>query len=431
MKEKLLSNWGLKLLSLFLAFVLWLLVVGIGDPVDVKSFYNIPVTLLNTELLTDANKVYQVEDETDVIKSVVVRAPKSVLGQLSAGDIVAVADLEKLTATDTVEIQLSVPQYTVTDIKVGNSSSETVRLDIEDKKNKNISLQVKTVGEVAEGYELDTAKADQNRISISGPESAVEQVSYAAVTVEITDIRQDLATYETIRLYDSEGNELNFSNVQKSSSSVRVVATVLPKKQVPLSYTVMGAPAEGYRVTGAVVSVPETVTIVGTASLLGNITAITVPEEQLNVTGQTEDLVSVFDIREYLPEGVRLASGSFDGTVTATVTVEQEATISFDVPVENISVLHVPEGMSAQISDTDGVYQVTVNGLKAQVSALQADQITGSVDVEAWMEEEGLSALHPGTYQIPISFHIGEDMTITQPVRARVVLAKTVSDSNN
>ena len=51
MKKLLTKNPGLKAFSLLLAIVLWFLIVQIEDPVETRSFSNIPVKLTNTELL--------------------------------------------------------------------------------------------------------------------------------------------------------------------------------------------------------------------------------------------------------------------------------------------------------------------------------------------------------------------------------------------
>ena len=48
MKKRIFRNWGLKLASILLACILWLLVTKLGDPHDRRVFLNIPVTLVNT-----------------------------------------------------------------------------------------------------------------------------------------------------------------------------------------------------------------------------------------------------------------------------------------------------------------------------------------------------------------------------------------------
>ena len=45
MKKSLTNNIGLKLLAFIFAFMLWLLVVNIDDPVGSKTFENIPYTI--------------------------------------------------------------------------------------------------------------------------------------------------------------------------------------------------------------------------------------------------------------------------------------------------------------------------------------------------------------------------------------------------
>lgn len=71
MKKLLLHNWSLKLASLVLAAILWFLVVAINDPMDIRTYYNVPVKLTNTELLDKENKVYEVLDGTDKVNVIV------------------------------------------------------------------------------------------------------------------------------------------------------------------------------------------------------------------------------------------------------------------------------------------------------------------------------------------------------------------------
>ena len=62
MKKSLTNNIGLKLLAFLFAFMLWLLVVNIDDPVDTKTFDSIPVTIEHAEVVTQDQRSYQVLD---------------------------------------------------------------------------------------------------------------------------------------------------------------------------------------------------------------------------------------------------------------------------------------------------------------------------------------------------------------------------------
>lgn len=78
MKKLLTRNLGLKLASLVLAFVLWFLVAQIYDPKDTVTFNNIQVRLINTDLLEQEGKVYEVLDNSNLVR-VTVTGPQSIV----------------------------------------------------------------------------------------------------------------------------------------------------------------------------------------------------------------------------------------------------------------------------------------------------------------------------------------------------------------
>ncbi len=51
-------NFGLKLLAVVVSCGLWFVVNSITDPVEKKPFSNIPVEIINEEMVTSEGKVY-------------------------------------------------------------------------------------------------------------------------------------------------------------------------------------------------------------------------------------------------------------------------------------------------------------------------------------------------------------------------------------
>ena len=94
MKETLMSNLSLKILSAVAAILLWLVVVNVDDPVKTETYSGIRVSMVNEEAVTSKGKVYKIEDNSDVI-SVQVSAKRSIHKKLSSADFVATADMEK------------------------------------------------------------------------------------------------------------------------------------------------------------------------------------------------------------------------------------------------------------------------------------------------------------------------------------------------
>ena len=55
MREKLTRNLGLKVVAFLIASFTWLLVVNTDDPETDKTYTNIPVKVVNTEVITNNN----------------------------------------------------------------------------------------------------------------------------------------------------------------------------------------------------------------------------------------------------------------------------------------------------------------------------------------------------------------------------------------
>lgn len=428
MKKALTRNLGLKLASLVLAFVLWFLVAQIYDPKDTVTFNNIQVRLINTELLDEEGKVYEVLDNSNLVR-VTVTGPQSIVkSELRRSDIVAEADMSKLTDINTIAITYYCENVSNDSVEI-KGNHDSVRLNVEDKTSKWIKLESNTIGEVASGYLIGNVTLDQTNIEVTGPKSAISQVDHAGVDINVTDSTSSLSANVDIKLYDADDNELTLESVKKNVNSAHMMVEVLATKEVPVEIEYMGVPEDGYMATGEVESSVPTVRIAGTASALVGISAITVPEERMNITGQSSDLVDIINLKEYLPSNVRLANKSFDGKITATVYIEPIDTKDLTIPADNISITGVPDGMEAEVTSTAEEYNITVSGLTRDVSILRDSSVTGVLDLNRWMEENGLEELTPGNYTIPVTFNLSEDITVDTDVNIHIRLKNADSST--
>lgn len=419
MRKKLLNNWSLKIISLVLAFILWFVVVQIDDPQDDQDMGNISVKLVNTELLAQENKVYEILDGTDTVR-VTAYAPKSVFSQLRSSDIIAEADISRLTDINTVPITLSSTNRNVASL---SGSHDSVKLTVEEKASKYVTLMSSTVGTVAEGYVVSGLTPDQNRIEVSGPKSAVEQVKYAGAEIDVTEATSNLTANVDIRLYDGDGNPVERSNLMKNVNYVRMSVEVLATKEVPVVLETVGTPADGYMATGVVECNPMVVQIAGSAYNLTRINEIAIPAEELDITGEKENVIRSIDLREYLPGSIRFADSNFNGNVTATVYIEPIVRKTLQIAMSELKVVNVPEGYDAEIREpAEDVVFVEFSGLNEQIQALQSGTAAGTVDIDAWMDKQNMERLRAGTYTIPVTFAVGEDITVRNAPSVRVVI---------
>lgn len=426
MKNKLTRNWGLKIASFLSAAVLWLVVTNINDPIMTYRATDVPVTIKNANLITDRGQVYEVLDGTDMIDVVTISAPRSIIDSLDRSNIVAVADVNDLTSVDTVAIRLSTNKYSdKLDSIRGNIDS--VRLNIEEKRDRSLPVKSITTGEVREGYVVGKVTTDQNLIRISGPQSIISQVSKAQAEVDISGFSSDISTDSEVRLYDEDGNEITAPNIEKSITKVRVSVEILERKTLPLTCEVTGTPEDGFRFTGEVTFSKASVAVAGKSKVLEHIEAVSIPSGVLDVTDASEDVTALVDITEYLPDSVVLVEDNFAGRVDVTAKIEAERDRAVRIPVERIRFDGLPEGFRAVITEPANECSITFSGLLAVLNEVTAEEVNAAVDIEAWMDEEGMEELTEGSYWMPVNAVVeGRDLRqkgVTE-IRVHIIIAE-------
>lgn len=424
MRKKLLQNWGMKLASLVLAFVLWFLVVQSDNPKDTRTFANVPVKLTNVELLESENKVYEVLDNTDSVR-VTVCAPRSTIDKLRASDIVAEADFSKLTDINTVAISYYINSSDIdpTTIDYYRGNHDVVRLNVEEKATKSIALKANIMGTPADGYMVGSVTLDQNLIEVSGPKSVVETLKEAWVDINVTNATNNLSANVDIQFYNESGNVVQSRNLKHQSSYAHISVEVLAVKEVPIEAVPAGTLAQGYMLTGVVECNPAAVKLVGTAIDMGRVTRIVIPKAAVDIGGASQDVVASVDLREYLPENVRLADGQFNGRVTVTVGVAAIQEKSLQIPVENLAVINVPAGYRAEILDgAESSYQLRVKGMQGRLAQLNGDAFKGTIDVGKWMEAEELTQPPLGAHLMPAAFVLGDGVEEVEPMLISITI---------
>lgn len=421
MKRKLkwTSNWGLKIGSILFALVLWLFVTNVNDPITSHTIPNVQVKLLNTELLAEAGRVYTVLEESDVI-DVTIRAPRSVTGYFNGNSVIATADVKELSSLDTITIKLETNNIYSGSIESITGSHELVKLDVEEKTSNRLVLEAITTGTVEEGYKVGTVVPEENLVIIEGPQSLIDEVKRAVVAVEVTGITSDIATNATIKLFDKDNRTINSSRITKNINAVRVNVNILQTKQVGLRYDITGTPAVGYRQTGEIISLPETILIAGKSSLVKDIMAIEIPSDVLDINGMNEDYQKVINISEYMPENIVFGDEDFDGNVTVTIKIEPEISKTVLVRESNVQLVNVPEGFTGKTIELDEPFRLNLIGLTDELNPVTSNSLQGTVDIEKLVTDREMGELEAGYYTVEVSFDLSENITILEPMEITV-----------
>ena len=321
MKLKLTSNLFLKVISLGIAVLIWLVVMNINDAEKTEG-YPVGVQLINTEVITENGKVFRVVEGTDLV-NVRVRARKSVLDTLKASDFVLTADMRKdLQYNNMVGITVECKNKSINVAEQVTLSRRNVEVSIEDSATEQFQVHVRKHGQENEGLVVGGLIPEQTIIKITGPVSLVQRIAVVEAVVDVTGIPATTVRTCDLKIFDSAGGEIDdtYLNYIGKTDGIDVTVSLLKTKTVPLKFAYSGTPAENYAVKDISYK-PETIEIAGTETVLSSIVRWEVPAEAVNVDGIDEELQLVVDLANYLPSGVVLAKPEES---TALVIVEVE-----------------------------------------------------------------------------------------------------------
>lgn len=410
MKEKIFNNISLKILSAICAIVLWAVIVNIYDPNTGFTIPGITVQMINTEALTSKDYTYEVVDGSKI--SVYVRGPKSVITDIKASDIVATADLSKITSfADYVDIDVKVVKdgQTLTNVEV-TPKTTAVKLNIENRETQSFNIEFDTEGSVANGYYITSSAISQKTIKITGPSSSMSNIAHAKAICNLNDAQSDIEDTLPIILYDVAGNVINDPNLEMSKQEVDYTATVRPTKEVPIRYSLSGDVASGYNISGVVVN-PDKVVIAGAREILDGINEITIPSEAIVIDGLTSSKKYNVMITDYIPNTIKLVS---DNYVSIQVNVSGTSSKDIAVKMSDIRQNGLGQGLTASITTKDNL-NVKVNGNGDSLNDVTAASLDPYID---------LNGLGEGDHSVTVKFSQPSGCSVPDSYTIQVTISK-------
>lgn len=411
MKERLMNNFGLKILAFLSAVLLWLLVVNIDNPITDQTYNNIPVTVVNAEVLANGSskKTFQIVDDTQTV-SVTVRAKRSVLSKIKPDDIVAVADMKELALESQIPIRVTVENH---EYREAFSTPGNLQVKLENEETKKFPIVPKTTGTVRDGYVLGDVIAEPEKVSIRGPKSVIDQIHRVEATVSVSGLSQDSILQSELVLYDQENNEIDQKLLATNlgTPGVSINVKLLRTKNIPVTFDISKLEAaKGYEVAGITYE-PQKITVCGEKEALESVSEISVPASALRISGLKEKQEKMVDISKYLPEGIKLAEENA-GAVMVTIAVEKDGTKAFDLTMGSIEVNNLAEGLTMKYEKAE-MLEILVRGPRAELEELDVDAIV-SIDLKSYTT--------PGTYEVPVLVELPERCSLEKEVSVTIIL---------
>lgn len=369
------NNLGLKIISIVLAFILWLVVVNINNPKTTVTFTAM-ATIENSDVITDNGKVYDILDDSNLV-TFTVSGPRTTVESMSASDFEVVADMNK------IDLDLGFVPIDVTPLKHASQitiekKTTNLKVAIENLAKEQFVIAAAATGTPKDGYAQGEVSVDPNMVSISGPESVVSKVAKVVATVNVDGASGERTQKVVPVVYDDDGNVIDSDKMNILPGTVEVKANILLTKEVPIKVESTGTPKSGYVLTEVKCS-PETIVVKGSKDNLSQISSITIPAAEIDVEGISKSIEKKLDITQYLPEGIQLFDKDLTNVVvTATITPMTNRTITLDP--SDIIVKNVPDGYNVEFDES--VIKIIISGLSEAVTDVTASSLNPVIDLQ-------------------------------------------------
>jgi YbbR domain-containing protein len=279
------EDWSLKLLSLAIAIVLWLLVTGQNQPVT--AHVNVQLNFIRPPSLEISNELPRTVD-------VMLTGSRNKLDDLTSLDLVATIDISDQRAGERVlrladKAKIILPQG----IKVDGFQPSAIPIRLEEILERQVEVEPKLEGKPANGFELYSAYPNKGSVAVRGPASRVNALQ------KVTTESVSLAGHKESFTAKNVALDVPDPKVDLLDPMVSVVVEIGEQRTERTFSNVAVTTANGDKVQPATTSV----TLLGVASFLDSL-----KPEELKIVLAGDDLRPRLDLPDPLKGKIVLKS---------------------------------------------------------------------------------------------------------------------------
>ena len=386
------SKWTYVVLSLLLSVILWFYVTTTLNPEKDDYVRGVQVVFNGEDLL--AQRGLMISEGAEQSLNLYVRAKQETLVSLQNGTVTVELDVSGITNPGSYT-QGGKPNYTAagvsnSQVNVLNPNPINIQFTVSRRTDRSVPVRGQFSGGIAEGHQMGEFSFAPAEITISGQEELVNRVDHVLVSLNRDSLAETFTGDMPFALVDANGNVLEGLAVETNVSTVQVTLPVITLKTVPLTVDIIpggGATAENVEL----LFLPE-----GTAEK-----TITVSGSDADLEGLTEIYLGSIDLQKIFSSGnsnsapqkiefpvvLDPALTNVSGETSVTVSVEIKGLATQTVEVDNIKLINVPEGYTAE--SVTQTRQVQIRGTQEAVDAVIPAQLRIVADLTGIPEATG------------------------------------------
>lgn len=367
------NKFGSFLLSLLIAFGLWMYVITEVSPGSEWTYYDIPVFLEGETLLKERNLIITDISSTNV--DLTLSGNRTDLNELNRDNITLKADMTKIydPGVHKIGYDISYPGNVASNAFTRvNQDPDSITVTVERLERKEVPVIIIYQGRAPEGYVVRRADVVMNneKILVTGPTSAVSQITQAVINIDLNNQTESISANYRYTLCDENGAGVDSELITVNTEDVHVDLTIHRRKQVDLVVTIVAG--GGATEENAIVKLdPETIQISGSDIALEQVGDV-INLGTINLADYETATQLHFPIPTY--EGVTNDSGETE----VVVELRFEGIMTKEFAVENFVITGVPEGFEATVV-TERL-PVKIRGPHSLMSKLTLEDIIATVD---------------------------------------------------
>lgn len=373
------------ILSILIALGLWAYVTASVTDVGESTVRNIPVTVVGEEALNA--KGLMIDPNTKLTVSARVSGNRSLLVSMASNPseyFSATINVAEITEPGTYDLNCTItPEFTSltsTGVRVMDQEGKTIQVTVTRLMSKTVEVRGVFKGTVDEdnNYRANPVEVTPGTIKVQGPETLVNQVEYAQVTITGDNLTKTYTGELGFQLMTADGEVVDDDDLTTNVNTVSVVMPVVKTMEVPLSVECVyggGITEDNFERYVTVDIQPATIQVSGDEADVSYLEGKTITVGKIDLSQVVqEEQVFVFPIEL----STELSNDS--GITQATVTVTIKGLETKTVETSNIDIINTPDGFTANAVTQS--LQVKVRGPADALETVEGYQVRVVVDLE-------------------------------------------------
>lgn len=359
--------------SLLAALFIWVYITGTQEEPIEKSLSNVEVVFIGEDTL-QASRGYVINNISADTVSVKISGTRRNIGSLSASDVKATIDVSLISTTGTITqyYTLTYPDSVDADaVSIVSSTPSVISFNVTRMSTKQVPVEVKFEGSTAEGYIAGAVEYEPKTVTISGPESQLEEIDHVYAEMGGDELTMTRTADVSFVLMDKNGSQLETDGLEFDTNTISVTIPISMVKEIPL-YVQLSYGAGATEENTFIKIEPDTITISGDTSVVSGINRIDIAT--IDLTDFALTLQDSYPIP--LPNDVE----NVTGVTEAEVSIEIQGVSTKQLTVTNFSYSGLPDGYYVEEIMTKSL-EVKVRGAQDVLEQIQPSNLRAVADL--------------------------------------------------